>query len=203
MLPPPLADLEVHVWLVPLADDDRARRRELAHLACARLLAGYLDVKPAALEFVRAPGGKPRLRGEPLRFNLSHSERLALVGVSHSRELGLDVQAPHPATGKPWFARRICSEREYAAHLADPSPEALLRLWVRKEAVLKAGGEGSALSMGGIDVLDDAVAGGWLCSDLKLPGALSGYRAALAVSTVLPDGVAPTVEVSTFAFSWS
>jgi 4'-phosphopantetheinyl transferase len=199
---PPLADHDVHVWVISLGTDDKARRRELAHLARARLLAGYLDVRPAALELVRGPGGKPRLSGEPLRFNLSHSAALGLLGVSRSRELGVDVQAPHPATGKPWFARRICTPREYAAHLADPRPDALLRLWVRKEAVLKAGGAGSALRMGGIDVLEDQVAGGWLCSDLDLPGAPPGYRAALAVSTVLPDGVGRPVEVSTFSFSW-
>lgn len=198
---PLLADHDVHAWVIGLGDADKGRRRELAHLARDRLLAGYLGVRPGSLEFVRGPGGKPRLRDEALRFNLSHSDRLGLVGVSRARELGVDVQAPHPATCKPWFARRICTPREYSAYAGQP--DGLLRLWVRKEAVLKAGGEGSALSMGGIDVLDDAVAGGWLCSDLKLPGALSGYRAALAVSTVLPDGVAPTVEVSTFAFSWS
>ena len=88
---------------------------------------------------VRAwPGGKPYLRNQPLEFNLSHSERVALVGVSRSLALGVDVQGPHPNTGKPWFARRICSPREYEHFGGAPGADDLLRLWARKEAVIKA-----------------------------------------------------------------
>ena len=197
---PLLADHDVHAWVIGLGDADKGRRRELAHLARDRLLAGYLGVRPGSLEFVRGPGGKPRLRDEALRFNLSHSDRLGLVGVSRARELGVDVQAPHPATCKPWFARRICTPREYSAYAGQP--DGLLRLWVRKEAVVKARGDGSFLALDGIDVSDEAVVGGWLCRDLELPGAPPGYRAALAVSTVPGDGVAATTAISICAFSW-
>ena len=38
------------------------------------LLASYLGLTPAMLEYERGPGGKPRLRGEPLQYNLSHSD---------------------------------------------------------------------------------------------------------------------------------
>lgn len=202
MLLPPLDDHDVHVWVIALADADKARRRELAHLARDRLLAGYLGVGPSSLQFVRGPGGKPRLGDEALRFNLSHSDRLGLVGVSRARELGVDVQAPHPATGKPWFARRICTPREYSAYAEHPQPERLLRLWVRKEAVVKARGDASLLALDGIDVSDEAVVGGWLCRDLELPGAPPGYRAALAVSEELDDGAAVSTAISTYAFSW-
>ncbi len=96
----------MHVWVVPLDDPDKKRRRELAHLAEGRLLAAYLDLTPAMLEFERASGGKPRLRGEPLQFNLSHSDRLALLAVSSVLPVGVDVQGPHPNAAKPWFAKR-------------------------------------------------------------------------------------------------
>lgn len=74
---------------------------------------------------------------------------------------------------------------------------ALLRLWVRKEAVIKARGEGSALTMGTVDVLDDEVAGGWACRDLELSGP-PGYRAALAMRAT-PSAVA----VRRFRFAWA
>ncbi len=51
---------------------------------------------------------------------------------------------------------------------ATPRPEELLRLWARKEAVIKARGLGSYVAVGDIDVLDAEVEGGWLCSDLDL-----------------------------------
>ncbi|MGH2843354.1 MAG: 4'-phosphopantetheinyl transferase family protein, partial [Solirubrobacteraceae bacterium] len=125
-----------------------------------------------------APGGKPILPGEPLQFNLSHSGSVALVAVSLGLPVGIDVQEAHRATATPWFARRICTPREHqrVGRLADP--EALLRLWVRKEAVIKARGEGSSIAAGEIDVLEDHVAGGWLCRDLPRPA--PGYRAAVA-----------------------
>lgn len=203
---PSLGEHDVHVWVVPLDDPAKQRRRELAHLALDWLLAAYLGVTPARLGFERDPAGKPKLRGEPLQFSLSHSERLALVATARSRPLGVDVQAPHPATTRAWFARRICSAREYGRYVTDPQPDWLLRLWVRKEAVLKARGAGSYLDVDGIDVLDDAVAGtaagGWLCRDLTLPGGPAGYRAALAVARRSDDDRTPAIEISTRAFVW-
>ena len=192
-----LGERDLHVWVVPLDDPDKRRRRELAHLAEGMLLAGYLGLTPAMLEFERGPGGKPRLAGEPLQFNLSHSERLALVAVSRV-PVGVDVQAPHPNASKPWFARRVCTDREYELFTADPRPEVLLRLWTRKEAVIKARGEGSYVAVGEIDVLDDLVAGGCLCRDVELPGA-DGYSAAVAVGL---DGPADDIAVQVRQFDW-
>lgn len=193
---PPLGEHDIHVWVVPLDDPEKRRRRELAHLAEGMLLASYLGLTPAMLEYERGPGGKPRLRGEPLQFNLSHSEGLALVGVSRRLAVGVDVQAPHPTAEKPWFAKRICSEREYRHFGGAPRPEDLLRLWARKEAVIKARGEGSYVAAGEIDVLDDELDGGWLCRDVELPGA-PGFHAAVAVRGE------PGLTVTTRGFSWS
>ena len=186
---------DVHVWVVRLDDPDKRRRRELAHLAEGILLASYLNVTPAMLEIERGPGGKPRLRGEPLQYNLSHSERLALVGVTRSLPVGVDVQGPHPTAEKPWFAKRICSPREYAHFRGAPGPDDLLRLWARKEAVIKARGEGSYVAVGDIDVLEDQLADGWLCRDVELPDA-PGFHAAVAHRD------APGTVVTTRTFAW-
>jgi 4'-phosphopantetheinyl transferase len=191
-----LGEHDVHVWVVPLDDPDKKRRRELAHSAQGRVLGAYLGVTPATLAYERGPSGKPRLRGEELQFNLSHSERLALLAVSRALPVGIDVQAPHPAVSKPWFAKRICTPREYEHWLSDPRPELLLRLWARKEATLKARGEGSYVAVGDLDVLDDEVEGGWRCLDVALPQAPS-YRAAVTVRD------APGVAAAVFDFSWS
>ena len=192
----PLEERAIHVWIVPLDDPDKRRRRELAHLAEGMLLASYLGVTPAMLEYERGIGGKPRLRDEPLQFNLSHSEGLALVGVSWRLPLGVDVQAPHPTAEKPWFAKRICSAREYEHFHGAPRPDDLLRLWARKEAVIKARGEGSYVAVGEIDVLDDQLDGGWLCRDIELPGT-PGFHAAVVVRDE------PDLTVITRDFPWS
>ncbi len=188
MQPPPLGERDLHVWVVPLDDPDKKRRRELAHLAEGLVLAAYLELTPAMLEFEKAQGGKPRLRGEPLQFNLSHSERLALLALTRRLPVGVDVQAPHPATSKPWFVKRICTPREYERLATSPHPEELLRLWARKEAVIKARGAGSYVAVDGIDVLDDQIHGGWLCRDIPLPEA-PDYRAAVAVLATAPTSL--------------
>lgn len=191
-----LGERDVHVWVVPLDDPDKRRRRELAHLAERMLLGSYLGLTPATLEFERARGGKPRLRGEPLQFNLSHSERLALVGVSLDLPVGVDVQGPHPTAEKPWFAKRICSARELEHFGGAPGPGDLLRLWARKEAVIKARGEGSYVAVGEIDVLEDRLDGGWLCRDVEL-SAFDGFHAAVVTREV------PGLTVTTREFSWA
>jgi phosphopantetheinyl transferase len=191
----------VHVWVVPLDDPDKKRRRELAHLAEGMLLGSYLGVTPAMLDFERGPGGKPRLRREPLQFNISHSERVALVGVSVELALGVDVQGPHPTTEKPWFAKRICSPREYEHFGGTPGPDDLLRLWARKEAVIKARGEGSYVAVGEVDVLDQLVDGGWYCLDVRLDG-WPGFHAAVAFEAPADPLAEPHVQVTTDEFVW-
>lgn len=197
----PLGESDVHVWIIPLADPDKKRRRELAHLAESMLLASYLGLTPAMLEYERGPGGKPRLRGEALQYNLSHSERLALVAVSRKLPVGVDVQAPHPTAEKPWFAKRICSARELEHFDGSPSPDDLVRLWVRKEAVVKARGEGSYIAVGEIDVLDDHVEGGWLCQDVSL-GDVPGFHAAVAVHEPPERPAERPMAITTREFSW-
>jgi len=190
-----LGERDVHVWVVPLDDPDKKRRRELAHLAERRVLGAYLGVTPATVEITHGPAGKPRLAGDELQFNLSHSERLALLAVTRTLPVGVDVQAPHPTAEKTWFAKRICTAREYEQFLNDPRPDELLRLWARKESVIKARGLGSYIAVADIDVLDSEVEGGWLCVDLDL-GDASTYHAAVTVHRE------PGVAVTTFSFSW-
>jgi 4'-phosphopantetheinyl transferase len=175
-----LGELAVHVWVLPLEHPDKGRRRELAHLAERQLLAAYLRVDEHALQFQRGAYGKPHLAQEPLRFNLSHSGAWAVLAVSRDLEVGIDIQGPHPATAKPWFAERICTAREREALGGSPGPAELLRLWVRKEAVIKARGDLSYVSAGRLDVLDDVVEGGWRCMDLGVPQA-PNYQAAVAI----------------------
>src|SRR5581483_155459 len=57
------------------------------------LLGRYLDRDPGTLRFRYGPNGKPALRDDGfLRFNVSHSRRIALVAVAAGREVGVDVE---------------------------------------------------------------------------------------------------------------
>lgn len=123
-------------------DADR-RRYVAAHGALRRLLAEQAGV-PAGLPFDIGPHGKPSLPGAavPLRFNLSHSGRWALVGLHADSEIGVDLEPTARAGRWSDLAAAHFTDREQRAVADDPST--FLAIWTRKEACLKAHGAGLA-----------------------------------------------------------
>ena len=114
-----------------------------AHGALRAILAQVTD---AALEFAVTPSGKPYLPGVPeLKFNLSHSHGMALVGVALEVEMGVDVERVRPLRESESIAERFFPPSEAAAHACVPAPlreRDFFRRWTRIEAVLKARGVG-------------------------------------------------------------
>jgi 4'-phosphopantetheinyl transferase len=169
-----LAAGDVHVWRIALdppagavaalartlSDDEHGRaarfhfdRDRIAFTVARgalRTLAGrYLGEPPARLAFGYRERGKPYLTAPPgaLRFNVSHSGQRALVAFARDRELGVDVELCRELSDLRSLARTAFSPAEYAAlcRLApDAQLEAFFACWSRKEAVIKATGEGVA-----------------------------------------------------------
>jgi len=82
-----------------------------------------------------------------LRFNVSHSGRLALLGFARDRELGVDIEHRRPLPDLLGLARTAFSPPEYAALCRLPPAahhDAFFACWSRKEAFIKATGEGVA-----------------------------------------------------------
>ena len=119
------------------------RRFVVAHGALRDILAQALDWEPAALAFAYERGGKPRLRGATLHFNLSHSRDLALLAVGCAGPLGVDVEYQHRGLEPEALARQVFSRaerRELAAVPVGQREEAFFNGWTRKEALIKAWG---------------------------------------------------------------
>jgi 4'-phosphopantetheinyl transferase len=125
-----------------------------------RMLAGrYLHREPTGLKFVYGPHGKPGLpRGcgsQDLRFNASHSENLVLYAFACGQEVGVDIERVREnkdavALANRWFTDREAEMlRKLPASRVQP---AFFKTWVRKEAYLKACGEGLARSMRSFEV---------------------------------------------------
>jgi 4'-phosphopantetheinyl transferase len=115
-----------------------------------RSLAQRLEGDPSAVDIRSAPGGKPRLGGNELSFNLSHSSGLAALATSTDHELGLDIEllAPHPARVRNLEAliNACFNAEESAAITSAPMPSlTFLQFWTAKEARMKLTGEGMAL----------------------------------------------------------
>jgi 4'-phosphopantetheinyl transferase len=124
-------------------------RYTIAHAVLRHLLSRYCGERPQSLRFSAGAAGKPALEtseGEPpLRFNLTHSEDRALLAVSRSRELGVDLERVRSNIEALNISRHYFFGSERAAIEAAPSSQrdtVFFRYWVAKEAVLKAQGIG-------------------------------------------------------------
>ncbi|HVH67071.1 MAG TPA: 4'-phosphopantetheinyl transferase superfamily protein [Gemmatimonadales bacterium] len=139
---------------------DRDRDRfVVARARLRQLLASRLDVLPEAVELEYGAHGKPALAGRfadsDLRFNVSHSDDLAVYAFASGREIGVDVEAIRPLRDADSIAARFFSSRETAAYLAlDPGdrPLGFYQCWTRKEAFIKALGEGFSHPLDSFDV---------------------------------------------------
>lgn len=133
------------------------RRFTVAHAALRRILAGYLDCAPARLEFALEQRNKPVLAAPhaALHFNLAHSGEMALLAVTRQGDIGVDVEQIHPLEDLLQLAERNFSPRERAALQGLPPGQqelAFFEIWTRKEAFIKAIGEGLYYPLNAFDV---------------------------------------------------
>lgn len=153
-----------------LAADEQARaerfyfRRDREHFIVARgvlraLLGFYLNKAPECLSFRYSSHGKPALAresgGDTVRFNLSHSRGVALYAVTRGREVGIDLEYIRSDLEVEQIAERFFSCREIATLRALPidlRTYAFFLCWTRKEAYIKARGEGLSLPLDQFDV---------------------------------------------------
>ncbi len=133
-----------------------AERFMASHGITRVILAGYLGRRPGEISFGHAAHGKPFLLGEPmLRFNLSHSDDAALIGITLGREIGVDVERTRDDFDLQQIARQFFSGAEQASLGSLPPDkrcEAFFACWTRKEAFVKARGDGLSLPLDQFDV---------------------------------------------------
>ena len=138
---------------------DRDRRRFVAARGFLRAVLGRcLGNRPGEVSFAYGPHGKPRLAdpSASLRFNLSHSGERAACALCREEEIGVDVEAVRDLDDADAIAAHFFSAAEAAAIRRLPSAperlEALFNCWTRKEAYLKALGDGLARPLDDFDV---------------------------------------------------
>ncbi len=117
------------------------------------LLADMVGESPLRLTLTIGKHGKPRLAGGALRFNTSRSGAAVLIGVSESRDIGVDIERVSPVPDLQHLARASLTAREYQAWRDSASSQVdYLCSWTRKEACVKAAGFGLSLPMRCVDV---------------------------------------------------
>ena len=177
---------------------EKDRRRYLVGRGLLRSLLGrYLDVAPQELRFETTAAGKPHLatgQGQ-LQFNLAHSGEYVLIAIADGRAVGIDVEEVRDDFDAGEIAAHFFSlaeQRELEALTGRAKIEAFFECWTRKEAYVKARGEGLSLPLDQFDVSllpggaarliatrpDAAEARRWQLSGIDVA---DGYKAALAV----------------------
>jgi 4'-phosphopantetheinyl transferase len=179
---PPLNDTELFVWAVrldadprslagfsaTLSDDEHARARRfrfprdrsryvIGRGVLRALLGHFTATDPSAIRFTYGAHGRPEL-AEPsdrLRFNVSHSGDLAVYAVGRFEHVGVDVEHITGGFEVGLLARHFFARTEVLAVLSAPDSErlhAFYRCWTRKEAYLKALGDGLARPLDAFEV---------------------------------------------------
>lgn len=176
------------------------RRRFVAARGTLRSILGrYLGCAAAEVRFEYGPFGKPLLAApgepQPLHFNLSHAGELALLAVARGRRVGIDVEQIRPLRDLEALVERFFAAYERAtigALAPELRQEAFFTCWTRKEAYIKARGEGLTFPLHAFDVTilpsdpaglrsvsgDAAEASRWSLREIR---PRTGYVAALAV----------------------
>ena len=215
---------EVHVWKVDLfqravpdvngvlSSDERERasrfhferdrqRFMIAHSSLRIILGRCLNLPPSNLVFAQTQYGKPfltNLEAAGLLFNMSHSADVAVIAVAREREVGIDVEFKRADFATSEVAEHFFSVAEiYTLSGLDPHERsgAFFNCWTRKEAYVKARGEGLSMPLDQFDVslapgvsaamlnnrLDESEKSRWMFHDLRVA---SGYAAALVIEAL-------------------
>ena len=224
---PNLGPAAVHVWPVRLdepvrsrepevtlsADElaraarfhlDRDRQRFLAARACLRrVLGAYVGIDAAQLTFCYSPQGKPHLENTDadIRFNVSHSDSMAVFGITCGREIGIDIETIRADVEIDELAQRFFSPAEFetlSGMMPGAKIAAFFRTWTCKESFLKGEGVGLSWPLDGFDVEVNLAkpaallatrpnashAGHW---SLRLLDIADGYAAAVAVKGTIEE----------------
>jgi len=215
-----LSESSIHIWSFPTRapppvvasfeqvlvpeERDRAFRFRFHHLcasfviargALRYLLGRYLDCDPAKVSLVYGLKGKPAVESRSsLQFNMTHSGDLAVIALTVGREIGVDLEQIRPLADMQQIANHFFCPEEASEVMSAPQTErerAFFLCWTRKEAYIKATGDGLSAPLGSFRVTvnsdipprfvhiqhNENEAGAWMLHDLQVA---VGYAAALA-----------------------
>lgn len=222
---------EIDIWLFhlntspprikhfyPLLSDDEKERSEkfinfihrkrfiASHGFMRSTLSRYTGIPAEKLVFKKADNGKPFLaidnNSPAIRFNLSHSHNMALLGVCLENELGVDIEYMERKNDWRGIIKRFFTDVEQTSifSLADDQQQnAFFKTWTRKEAHMKVTGQGLRLSPTQFTIStppdkpqlisyikDDTVdINQWSMSDIEMPELANQYCACLSYQGII------------------
>ncbi|MEM6380121.1 MAG: 4'-phosphopantetheinyl transferase superfamily protein [Bacteroidota bacterium] len=174
-----LEETEVHIWraslqvdpevllqhklLLNLEEIARAERYHfekdqrqyiVARSTLRRLLGQYLNRTPESIVLAKHSKEKPYLPHHSFEFNVSHAGDWAVFAFSH-HPIGIDIEVINPTLDLETMATQFFAPAEVQAFLSiskPDRPQAFFNAWTRKEAFIKAIGDGLATPLDQFEV---------------------------------------------------
>jgi len=222
---------DVHLWLIPVVDtisedhfqllskaeqDRFARYRHepdrllfySSHVAMRQILSAYISQKPEDIIYEFLEKGKPSFSDLEIQFNLSHSKHLAVLAITQNNIIGVDLEYTKQGIDFEDLANRFFNKNEAKKlRRAQEMQPSFYRCWTRKEAFIKALGEGLTYPLQNFQVsfledeqpeliaIGDDVSETTNWTMLNIDNLPSNYFGAIAVRK-------SEVEVTQFNFEW-
>ncbi|MDH5326662.1 MAG: 4'-phosphopantetheinyl transferase superfamily protein [Gammaproteobacteria bacterium] len=220
--PPPLLENAIHVFTTQITDlaqeprlsqylneteqqraarflnPEHGRRFSQVRGLLRMWLGTYLQQSPQSVQFNYNRYGQPSVsdkdRQTPLYFNISHSGDMAAF-IFGTVRVGIDVEQHKPMKNLNGMSRYISHPKELAEFEQldeEAAYTAFFRLWTRKEAYIKANGQGLSMGLRSIYIgtqrepesrveYKDRIQSNWLIKDLAIPST-NGLPYQLAVA---------------------
>ncbi|MBV9155613.1 MAG: 4'-phosphopantetheinyl transferase superfamily protein [Acidobacteriaceae bacterium] len=178
------------------------------------LLGGYLGVAPQSIRFTYGSRGKPALASSgTIEFNTTHSGNLTIFAFTVGCQLGIDLQQIRPLPEMQAIAARFFCEEEMADLMSLPPSDrehAFFCCWTRKEAFVKATGDGLSAPLDAFRVTlrppeparviriaqEKNIAESWMLHDLS---PVAGYAGAIAYrDRARPLSIFPIIDPDEF-----
>jgi 4'-phosphopantetheinyl transferase len=134
-------------------DDRHSMHFTVAHGLLREIVGAYAGTAPERLVFGAGARGKPQLvhdAAAALEFNLSHAQHLGLIGVTRGVAIGVDIEVMRPMADMAEIAQRNFAPAEFHEWRQLPAAERMagfFACWTRKEAVIKATGDGLSMPL--------------------------------------------------------
>lgn len=179
-----LNDKQIHIFLFRLEDFDekelygvlsedekeRADRLKvelkkkqfiLARSLLRKLLSNSTDIRLDEIEFYYGEHDKPFIKNtyKNIEFNLSHSDQCIVIAITLENKVGVDVEKINTEIDHDSLSKRFFSKEEYSYLIKlnnNNKLDAFYRIWTRKEAFIKATGEGIAFGLDNFSVFGDS-----------------------------------------------
>jgi 4'-phosphopantetheinyl transferase len=160
------------------------------------VLASYIQKKPEEIKFEYSSFGKPSIKDNVhnLKFNLSHSNGYAVIAITESDEIGVDLEFIKSFDDLDKVAKDVFTKNELTilAGNASVKIELFFKFWTRKESMIKALGKGLLIPLNQVDVSDlntlsysdssehiSKKKNNFFIQDLNVPGGFAGAVAIL------------------------